>query len=147
MEKSKRYAVIIFLLWICTPLLLSSLLFAFNNRVATKIFFIYLIIPAIILSLIAYGISNIKKSALKVALFYGLVGASIWLSPAAYFLKDSELFLSFSLVVRFLIIFIPTLILGILFFLIGKNKENPEEDISDLYLKSYVYSSNSKSKS
>ncbi|MBS3091446.1 hypothetical protein J4217_03305 [Candidatus Pacearchaeota archaeon] len=138
MVKGVKYAIICFLLWICAPLLLSSLQFTINNVLIGNTFLYYLLIPALFFGLLAFFISNIKEDSKRVSLFYALMGFAVWFSPALYLLKDSKFFLSLSQTLQLSTIILPSVILAFLFFYIGKNKENPEKDITDLYIKHFL---------
>lgn len=138
MKKGMNYAILIFLLWICSPLLLSSLKFAVENVIISDSFFYNLFTPALIFSIIAFLISNIKKDSIRIGLFYGLIGAIIWVSPAAYFINDFPESISSNIISRYLVIIIPALILSSLLYYIGKTKQQQNKDITDLYIKHFL---------
>lgn len=141
MTKAPRYAIVVFLIWTCSPFILAAIQAAISSVFVGLNFFFYLIFPALILSLVALGISRIKDSSLRVGLFYGVLGFSIWLSPAIYFLRDSQFYISLPIIIRNVILILPAAVLASLFFYMGKNKDNPQKDITDLYVKHALYSS------
>ena len=138
--KSLKYAILIFLIWIISPLIISAFVLLYNNLLINPDFLIRLILPGIVFSIFSMGISSIKDNTLRVALFYSLIGILIRSSPAIYFLPSSTLYNSLSGVWRFAIIFVPTLFFSFTFFIIGKNKEDYKKDITDLYIKKNIYS-------
>lgn len=141
MKNPYRYPIIVFLIWITSPLLLAALISLFDSiLVSPKSIVFSILVPGIVFALISYGSTKIKDKNLRVGIFYSLIGISIWFSPAVYFLPTSPVYNSLPSTLRILLILIPTLALGILFFLLGSHKAEPDKDISDLYVKSYLYS-------
>ena len=142
MKLGLKYALIVFAVWVSSPLLLGALVYLINSALLDPSFIFFLFIPAIILSLITYFLSTIKSSALRTGIFYSIVGVLIWVSPALYFLRTSDFYISHNTITKSLLILIPSIILAALFFYIGKYKvELESSDISDLYLKRNKYKS------
>ena len=142
MKTELKYPLIIFLLWIAAPLCLYLIIYFVNNLILNPNFFISLIIPAIALSLLSFLLTKIKNREIRTASYYSLVGALIWASPAIYFLTGSELYYSLSSTNKVLLILLPSALLSIIFFIFGKIKAKPASDLSDLYVKKYMYSKN-----
>jgi|SRR3989344_6616311 len=140
MEKRYKYPLIVFLLWIVSPLLLLSISSLYNSIILDpKSSLTNLMAPAILFSIFAYGITKIKKQDVRVGLYYALIGAVIWSSPAIYFLPSSSVYSNLSQLGKFLTIIIPTTLLSLIFFAIGKTKSSPEKDLTDLYIKNNAF--------
>ena len=136
---SIRYPAAIFLLWVFSPIFLFSIVYFFGNAVFNQNFLFHLIIPGLVLSAISFFITKIKNKSYRSGILYALIGALIWASPAIYFLPTSKLYSALPTQFKFLSITLPSAILSLLFFFIGKNKAESSNNLEDLYLKRFIY--------
>ena len=136
---SIRYPAMIFLLWIFSPILLFSIVYFLGNVIFNQNFVWNLVIPGLVLSILSFFVTKIKNKGYRSGAFYALAGALIWASPAIYFLPTSQFYLSINSQFRFLSIALPTAILALLFFYIGKNKAEFPNNLKSLYLKRAIY--------
>ena len=140
-KRGIKYAAITFLLWVISPLILAFLVYLINSTLLNSYFIFNLILPAFVLAVIAFGISHLRQKALRKGAYYSLIGAMTWASPSIYFLPGMSIYPSLSFISKLLIVIVPSLVLAILFFFIGKN-QNSEDNLSALYVKDYIYSKN-----
>lgn len=129
-----KYTLAVFLLWIAPPFLLGLYIFVFNNILLSESFLWSLLIPGLVFAVISFAISRIKNPSLRRGSFFALVGATIWSSPALYFLPSSNFYSALPSVGKFMLIIVPTTLLSLIFFVIGRTGEQNLDKMSDLYV-------------
>ncbi len=133
MKEGLKYSLITFILWIAALAILAFLA-VFNNFLLNPSFLYGLLIPALVFSVFSYGISKIKDKSVKRGVFFALVGAIIWASPALYFFPSSKLYSVLSPLLKFLVIIGPTTILSLIFFVLGRTESQNLDNMSELYV-------------
>ena len=143
MEKelfSIRLAGLVFLIWVYSPIILYALVYFFTDIIFLENFVSKLLIPAVVLSLISFFISRIEDKKIKIASVYSIIGAAIWASPAIYFLPASSIYSNLNPSLQVLLVLLPSSLLALLFFYIGKEKASSPTNLSSLYEKKDMYS-------